>query len=177
VVLAAAVAVALAGTAAPVSAASLEYRVKAACLCNFFKFIVWPPRAFAGPDTPYALCVLGSDPFGSDLDATAAGASVGRRLVVRRIDAAKAATGCHIVYVSDSERKSLPAILQALGGNPVLTVADDPDFTRLGGGLRFFIADAKVRFEINLPSVERGGLVPSAKLLSLAQVIGKPGAH
>jgi hypothetical protein len=168
---------ALAAAAGPAIAASLEYRVKAACLCNFFKFVEWPPRAFPQPDAPYLLCVLGQDPFGADLDAAAASAVVGRRLIVRRVSDVKTASDCHVLYVADSERARLPAIAQALASAPVLTTGDDPEFTRVGGDLRFFLAGNKVRFEINLPAIERAGLKPSAKLLSLAVVIGKPGGH
>jgi hypothetical protein len=170
-------AAALAGAASPAAAASLEYRVKAACLCNFLKFVEWPPRAFSAPDSPFALCVLGQDPFGSDLDDIAAAASVGRRLVVRRVGDVKSAAACHVVYVSDSERGHLSDIVQALAPAPVLTVSDDQAFTQLGGQLRFFLAENKVRFEINLPALERAGLKASAKLLSLARVVGKPGGR
>jgi hypothetical protein len=171
--------VALAGTpAGRVAAGSLEYRVKAACLCNFLKFMDWPAETFAGPGAPYVICVLGADPFGSDLDTAAASAVVGRPLVVRRIGDVKAARQCHIVFVSDAERPRLTAILGALADSPVLTVGDDPQFTAMGGGLRFFLAENRVRFEINLPVLDRARLKPSANLLSLARVIGKPrGGH
>jgi hypothetical protein len=171
-------AVALAGAwAGRAAAASLEYRVKAACLINFLKFVQWPAPALPGPDSPYVICVLGADPFGADLDVAAASIVVGRRLLVRRTGDVKAAHQCHIVYVADSEAPRLPAVLAALAGSPILTVGDDPRFTTLGGGLRFFLAENKVRFEISLPALDRTGLKASAQLLSLARVIGRPGGR
>jgi hypothetical protein len=171
--------VALTWTIPGVSAASsLEYRVKAAFLYNFAKFIEWPPEAFSGPDAPYTICVLGQDPFNQELDA-AVGANIvqGRRLTVRRLADVKGAAGCHILFVSSYERERLRAILDAVGGAPTLTVGETEDFTRLGGGLRFFLADNKVRFEISLPATDRAHLKVSAKLLSLARVVGKPGGN
>jgi hypothetical protein len=40
--------------------------------------------------------------------------------------------------------------------------------------LRFVLADQKVRFEINLQAIDRAHLKVSSKLLSLAQVMGRP---
>lgn len=168
-------AAALAASGPPAGAASLEYRVKAAFLLNFAKFVEWPPQAFATGDAPYVICVLGQDPFGSDLDATVAeGVIEGRRLTVKRLADPKDAGSCHILFIAISERRRLPTILGALGKAPTLTVSDDEDFIRVGGALRFFLADNKVRFEINLPAAEQAHLKLSAKLLSLARVIGKP---
>jgi hypothetical protein len=159
------------------AAASLEYRVKAAFLYNFAKFIEWPPPAFSGPESPYSICVLGEDPFSDDLDVAVGENTVqGRRIVVRRFGDVKDAPGCHILFISSSERKKLPTILASLGAMPTLTVGEDEEFTRLGGGLRFFRLENKVRFEINLQATERARLKVSAKLLNLARVIGKPAA-
>jgi hypothetical protein len=157
------------------AASSLEYRVKAAFLYNFVKFIDWPPQAFPDAETPYSLCVLGHDPFNEDLDATADGQMVqGRKLVVHRLSESKGLSTCHILFVAASERERFRSILQAVGDAPVLTVGEDEEFTRLGGCMRFFLSENKVRFEINLPATERAHLKLSAKLLSLARVIGKP---
>ena len=49
---------------APVHAGGddLEYRVKAEFIERFTHFIEWPPTAFAGPDAPFVLCVVGDTP-------------------------------------------------------------------------------------------------------------------
>jgi len=161
--------------ARPASAGSLEYRVKAAFLYNFARFVEWPAQAFDGPEAPYAICILGQDPYGEDLDAAAGANTVqGRRIVVRRLSDAKVATDCHILFISTSERRRVPAIIEALGSAPVLTVGEDEAFTRLGGCIRFFLLENKVRLEVNLPAAERARLRVSSKLLNLARVLGKP---
>src|ERR1700734_4210425 len=60
---------------------TLEYQVKAAFLLNFTKFIDWPPTAFADPQSPLAICILGADPFGRVLDAIAQGETANGRNV------------------------------------------------------------------------------------------------
>ena len=65
---------------------ALEYQVKAAFLLNFTKFIDWPPAAFATPESPIAICIVGSDPFGRILDEIVQGEAVNaRKVVVQRI--------------------------------------------------------------------------------------------
>src|SRR5262245_37850255 len=46
-----------------------EYELKAAFLLNFAKFINWPDGSFANAQAPFAICVVGRDPFGKALDA------------------------------------------------------------------------------------------------------------
>jgi YfiR/HmsC-like len=159
----------------PVRGAPKEYQVKAAFLYNFAKFVEWPPVAFEKPQSPYRICVLGADPFGEVLDMAAAENVQGRRMTVRRLSDVKGIAGCHILFVSLSERQNLRAILDALGNAPTLTVGEDENFTRAGGCLRFFLLKDTVRFEINVECTERARLKVSAKLLSLARVVGKPG--
>jgi uncharacterized protein DUF4154 len=156
-------------------AAPLEYQVKAGFLYNFAKFIEWPAPAFAKAQTPYSICVLGPDPFGEDLDVAVGEATLhGRRLMVRRLADAKNAGGCHILFVSKTDPRKLPALLQALGNVPTLTVGENDEFIRAGGCLRFFFQGDLIRFEINLEATERARLKVSAKLLNLAKVVGKP---
>ncbi|HXU83425.1 MAG TPA: YfiR family protein [Polyangia bacterium] len=163
------------GASVPGSApgAPKEYQVKAAFLYNFAKFVEWPTVAFEKPQTPYSICVLGTDPFGEDLDIAAAENVQGRRMMVRRTGELRNLGACHILFVSASERRRLPAIFEALGNAPTFTVGEDEDFVRAGGCLRFFVVENKVRFEINLQATERARLKVSAKLLNLARVIGK----
>jgi len=47
---------------------SSEYLIKAGFIYNFAKFVEWPSAAFAQPDSPIVIGVLGTDPFGSVLD-------------------------------------------------------------------------------------------------------------
>ena len=72
-------------SAAP-SQPSLEYQVKAAFLLNFTKFIEWAPSEAAPSDSPFAICVIGEDPFGLVIEQIIQGETVnGRKLAVQRI--------------------------------------------------------------------------------------------
>jgi YfiR/HmsC-like len=150
-----------------------EYQVKAAYLLNFLKFVEWPDDAFADPLAPYVVGVVGDDPFGSALPQVVIGKTVqGRDLVIRVYRAGEAVRGAHILFISASEKKRLPAILSALRGLSTLTVGDTEEFLEAGGMIQFLSENDRIRFAINVDAARRGRLRISSKLLSLAKVVG-----
>jgi hypothetical protein len=150
-----------------------EYQVKAAYLFNFLKFVEWPDDAFADPLAPYVVGVVGEDPFGSALPQVVIGKTVqGRDLVIRLYRPGEPLRGAHILFISASEKKRLPAILSALRGSSTLTVGDTGEFLEAGGMIQFLSENDRVRFAINVDAARRGRLKISSKLLSLAKVIG-----
>ena len=101
---------------------SLEYRVKAAYLLNFTRYVDWPTPP-AGSDSALSICVLGADPFGRVLDATVAGRTAhGRALRVRRLRAATESAGCEVVFVSAETWRRSPESLKSLMRPGSLTV-------------------------------------------------------
>ncbi|WP_372682468.1 YfiR family protein [Desulfosarcina sp.] len=158
----------LAGSA---SAASVEYRVKAAFLYNFTKFIEWPAHG-GEKGRPFTIGILGEDPFGSEMEALAGKAVGDESLKVQRFPAWNdRAQKCDILFISGSEEKNLPEILRRLDGSPVLTVGDAATYARRGVIINFFMEDNKVRFEINLKQAKRAGLKISSRLLKLAVIL------
>ena len=86
-------------------------------LYNFAKFVEWPAESFPSPDAPFAICVLGQDPFGRALDDIVEGERIqGRPLVVRRLKGWDGAELCHILFVSASAQEDFE---QLLGGHTV----------------------------------------------------------
>ena len=81
-----------------------------------------PRRRFPSPDAPFAICVLGQDPFGPALDAIVQGERIqGRPLVVRRLKGWDDAELCHILFVSTSVREDFDT---AARGSHLPTHAD-----------------------------------------------------
>ena len=149
-----------------------EYEVKAAFLYNFAKFIDWPNGSFADPSAPFAICVLGLDPFGHTLDDALQGKMIGSHPVtLARLQDATEAKRCQMVFVSSSERRRLPEIEDELRGSNVLLVGEFPGFAGAGGALQFIIEENRVRFLINTDAAQRAGLRLSSKLLSVARVV------
>ncbi|HZI34074.1 MAG TPA: YfiR family protein [Candidatus Binatia bacterium] len=154
---------------------SKEYQVKAVFLFNFTQFIEWPTNAFPGTNAPLTIGVLGADPFGKFLDATVRGETVnGHPIVVKRFRRAWDVKECQILFVSRSEEQRVKAILASLKDENVLTVSDIEGFAQSGGIIRFVTEDGKIHFRVNLEAAKDAGLMVSAKLLRLAEIV-EPG--
>ena len=150
---------------------SREYRIKAAFLSSFAKFVAWPESVFENDRSPIVIAVVGEDPFKSALDGLR-GKAVGRRTIeVRRVERPKDALGAHLVFIAERETERLADILQAFEAAPVLTVGEAKEFTRLGGIVRFYQERNRIRFEINPDAAERVGLKLSSQLLKLARIV------
>lgn len=164
----------VAGLPAAAQDQALEYAVKATYLYKFAPFVEWPSRAFAGPATPFSICVVGQDPFGAALDHAVAGQAVGgRRVVVRRLQAVSGDPGCHVLYVGRSRAEPVVEVLRAVRGLPVLTVTDDGQGTD-GGIVQFELREGRVRFSLDAAAAEASGLALSSKLQSLATRVRRP---
>jgi hypothetical protein len=151
-----------------------EYQIKAAYLYYFTTYVNWPPETFTGGDDALIVGILGEDPFGSILDDTLRGKSVGnRRLVARRFGNIRDARDSQVLFISASERDRLASIFRGLDGAAVLTVGEIDQFASHGGQIAFRMEDKKVRFDINVDAVERARLKISAQLMKLGRIVGR----
>ncbi len=148
-----------------------EYLIKAGFLYNFAKFVEWPDDAFADSSVPLTLCIIGKDPFGASLRSVEGETFMGRKLLIRRFSRLRDMDNCHILFISSSERKRLPAILARMKGKQILSVADMKGFARRGGIINLIKVQDRIRFEINVDAARRAGLKISSKLLNLATIV------
>jgi YfiR/HmsC-like len=152
-----------------------EREVKAVFLFNFAQFVEWPTSAFANPDTPVLIGVLGDDPFGAVLDEAVRGEVVrGRQLMVARFRRVEDVKNCHVLFISPSESASYSRIIAALRGQPTLTVGETAGFTT-SGMVRFVTEGNRVRLEVNVSAVKAAGLTVSSNLLRAARIVGTRG--
>ncbi len=166
-----------AGPAATQSGASadprLEYKVKAAYLYNFAKFVEWPAHAFKGPADPIVFAVLGKDPFGDVLESTFENKTIGGRpCTVKRFSTLEEVKDCHVLFLGSSLDKEIAKAIPFLKGKPTVTVGEAESFTSVGGMIRLFLKENKVHFEINIDSAKAEGIKVSSQLLKLGKVVG-----
>jgi hypothetical protein len=157
--------------AGPDVAVSKEYKVKAAFLFNFTKFVEWAPARFTAATDPLVIGVLGGNPFGAELANIVADRKVhGREIALRLLASAAEARGVHAVFVCSGESPR-QATLAALHDAGVLTVGESGSFAAAGGIVTFSVEGEKIRFTVNLASSQRAQLKISAQLLKLAAVV------
>jgi hypothetical protein len=153
-----------------------EYHVKAVFLFNFAQFVEWPAEAFADPQAPIVIGILGDDPFGPFLDETVRGEHLGTRpFEIRRFQRVADIKTCHLLFISQSEADRVEEILANLKNRPILTVSDEDDFAERGGMIHFVTEKNRIRLKINLRAVQHANLTLSSKLLRVAELVASTG--
>jgi hypothetical protein len=152
---------------------NLEYRVKAAFLYNFMKFVEWPKTEIGKSEKIIRLYVFGTDPFGGALNSLN-GKTVGERTIQVAVgEDLSAAASSNVLFISQVRTVPTDEILGKIKTAPVLTVADSEGFCNAGGMINLVIINNKVRFEINQKAVMQSGLKMSSQLLKLAIAVDK----
>ncbi len=147
-----------------------EYEVKAAFLTNFTQFVKWPAAAFADAGAPFAIGILGDDPFGGELEKIAQTRTVtGRKIIIRRGQRPEDVRNCQVVFFSKSERGRIVELIAGFQGANILTVGESAGFARQGGIIEFAPRGNTVGFVINAEAGRKAGLGISSKLLKLGR--------
>jgi len=152
-----------------------ESRLKLAFLFNFVQFVDWPPASLAS-DNNIRLCVVGNDPFGSDLDQLAGRPVRGRTLLVQRPSRIEEIRNCHLVYVEKLSAPGVPPRLsEALRDSALLLVSSESGSASRGATIEFVAQGGRLRWHLNLDAARQSGLRISAKLVELS--LPMPGAR
>ena len=151
-----------------------EYQVKAVFLYNFTQFVEWPTNAFDSEQSPIVIGILGKDPFGQQLDDLVKGEVVkNRKIEIKRYNDVKDVGGCHMLFISSSEKNHLDQILTPLKGKSILTIGDYDGFARQGGIIRLLPKNDKITLMVNVDSAKEANITISSKILRNAEIINK----
>jgi len=145
---------------------SIEYKIKAGYLYNFTKFITWS----ADKAKTFNICIVGVDPFGAFIDPIEQRSVMERPIKLFRFDSLSSQeknAHCHILFVSSSIKDTL--VGQDV--NNTLVVGESGEFLMQGGMIGFVNQQGKIKFQINLKTIKQNGLIVSAKLLEVADVV------
>lgn len=147
----------------------LEAQIKAAFLYKFASYVEWPETAFAQPDTPLMIAVMGADLVASELVRAVASRRVNDRdVIVKRLATGDPVAGSHILFIGSSASAQLDKLLRA-ARPPVLTVTESEGALAQGSVINFVVADRRVRFEISRGSASKNRLRLSSRLLAVAR--------
>jgi hypothetical protein len=167
---------------------SEEYRIKAAFLYNFVKFIDWPEEKMGESDDPITIGIIGKDPFGEAFKPLKYKQIKGKQVIIKRFKGLKELEEakekkkseqfeeikkCHLLFICNSEKQKLKEILNMVKDHHVLTVGDTKGFLEAGSIVEFIMVDRKVRFGINVAAAREAELTIRSQLLRLAEKIIK----
>ncbi len=150
-------------------AQGLEYRVKAAFIFNFAKFVEWPPEVL--PDqVPLRIAVWAPEhAFGAIADALAGKEVAGHPIAVFPYDPASAPP--HVLFVHSGAEPLAAELLEHLSRHSVLLVGESPEFASRYGTIGLVPRGDTLRFQINLAAAHRARLNLSGQLARLAEVV------
>ena len=155
-----------------------EYKVKAAFLYNFIKFVEWPKEKVADSNS-IIIGILGNNPFGKAFEPLKDKQVKNKKIIIKQFKSLEESKqtdeqieilrDCHLLFICRSETKHLKDIIESVKGYNVLTVGDTKDFLELGGIINFLMEEEKVCFEIHNTAAKRANLDIRSKLLRLAK--------
>src|SRR5438874_13704538 len=146
-----------------------EFQKKAQFINSFTRFVDWPARKFAQPDSPFVIGVYGTDNISGLLQESIQDRQIkGRPVVVKHLLNKEELHACHVLFISRSERERIGPILGEVRRENVLTVGESDNFLGKGGIINFVNVGGQVRFQISTDAASREKLTVSSKLLQLA---------
>jgi hypothetical protein len=148
-------------------AALTEAQLKAGFLYNFAQFVEWPARS---DDDAFVIGVMGNVNFDGALEQMKGRDVNGRKIDVQFVDEQDDVSGCAILFIAAPDDRATASALARVGRSPVLTVGESARFTKLGGIIRLYKENDKLRFEVNVTRAQSAGLRISSKMLGLARI-------
>jgi len=148
---------------------SAEYVWKANFLARSASFVDWPADSMQTVNA-FRWCVFGTFSFGTTLAELTRDIVVnGKKSEVKWIHKEAELVGCQIIFVSRSEEKRYPKVLEAARAGNGLTVGETPNFLDAGGMMALLTDGKSPGFEVNLDAVQLARLKVSSRLLILAR--------
>ena len=150
-----------------------EYPLKVWIISRFLDFVKWPIGSETNQGSAqFVIGIIGDTPMMEYKKQFSEKIRLpGKTLIVKNFTALEEIAGCHVLIIGDSESKRLAKILAITENKPILTIGDTEGFGKTGVLINLYTSGRKVKFEINIPAVQKSGLLFSSKLYKLARII------
>ena len=145
-------------------------------LCVLPEYIHWPTNTARPLDQPWRIGILGTDPFGEQVEKNVSGHdSANRKIEIWHAAGLSNLPPCDIIFIAGKDAGEIKKILKQLGSRPVLTASEHENFLTLGGMIQFQTRDT-VRILIDLDHARAANLHISARMLEVvSEVVEKGG--
>lgn len=156
-----------AGTARAAEIAAQEHQVKAAYVFKLGLFTEWPTNRFSTAESPLVIGVIGNEPVARALDKIAISGKVNeRQLEIRRMKPGENLSVCHILFIGEGQ--NYKPILRKVQHASVLTIGDQEDFAKYGGGFNLVQVGDRIKFNANRAAITTASLKVKAQVLRIA---------
>ncbi|HEX7156476.1 MAG TPA: YfiR family protein [Burkholderiaceae bacterium] len=160
----------LAAPAVPAQNEASEEALRAAVVFNLARFAEWPPQAFAVAEAPLTLCTVGATAEQNEAFMALAGRMIGNRPLQLRANIGTREIGdCRILFVGRADEAWIEA-----GRRPyLLSVGVGLAFAEGGGVVGLYRSGDRLRFAVNLKSMQSAGIRIGSQALQLARIVGE----
>jgi hypothetical protein len=146
--------------------------VMAAVVYKITKFVTWPETTLTKSTDHLVICIDETDAMLPAMRSMDGRMSQGRIIEVRLVTAGSIAeSGCHVLFMGIGNEQQMSATLEAVVGQPVLTVGNVDGFVEQGGIVGLRVDRNRVGFIVNTKASARAGIGISAQLLQLATLV------
>jgi hypothetical protein len=160
----------LAAPCAPAQNEASEEALRAAIVFNLARFAEWPPQAFAAADAPLALCTAGATSEQNEAFMALAGRMVGDRPLQLHANVGARDIGeCRILFVGHADE----AWIEASRRPYLLSVGVGLAFAEGGGIVGLYRSGDRLRFAVNLKSMQSAGIRIGSQALQLSRIVGE----
>lgn len=146
-----------------------EYQVKAALIYNFLRFVELDKDSYKG--NTIVICSFKGNILNEEVKKLN-GANVSQFVInFREIQDENNLDECSVLILNKRDDESLKKLLEETYLKKIFTISDIDGYGEKGVVINMFIADERVRFEINIEAATKSGVKISSRLLSLAKII------
>ena len=144
-----------------------SYLLKSVSLYKICLFTVWPEQKVQSE--PFNIQIVGKLPKGNKISAPENKKYNGREIVIKNVRIISEIDDSEVIFIASSMENQLESILAYAKDKPILTVADTEGFAEKGVMVNFYIAQNKVKFELNKQEIIKSPLKMSPQIFAIGR--------
>lgn len=141
-----------------------EYELKAAFLYRFVDYVYWKDYS---KNQTFKIAVLEQSPIVSSL----LNMTKNKKMEIKEYNNLNDLSFCNILFVPYNCTIPIETILSKFSGKPVLIVTEQNGYGKKGAHMNFVMVQNKLKFEVNLKSINKSGIGISSFLLQHAIIL------
>lgn len=142
-----------------------EYALKADFIYKISKYCYWPNSRVQ--QDSFTIVIIGKNYFKENIHILSSKQIDNKPVKIQVVQFAEIIPPCNILFISDTEEKNLKTILNAIKGQPILTISDTDGFAQAGTCINFYYTNQQtLHFQFNPDAIKRSGIIVDLYLLT-----------
>jgi len=147
-----------------------EYKLTAAYVFQFTKYITWPAKQ---NNSEFVISIIDDPDLEKSMEKSFQGKTVnGKNIKIRNFEPSDVGAPLDILFFSKNvDASQASSVLQQIDNKGVLTIGYADGFASNGGMINFFLENQKLRFEINWEKAKEKNFNIASRLLGIARIV------